>query len=107
MYSSENIFNVINRNRTYLPQELNRQATFVVKLNYVQFEKERLQQRQQQDLSPVECEYFDFITKRWTPCLWILEKPNVRLLKNKKKCKSFISLILFSYKFIVYQMKKL
>ena len=75
MYSLENISNVLNRNRTYLPQELNRQATFVVKLNYVQFEKERLQQ---QNSSSVECEYFDLITKRWISCLWILERSNVR-----------------------------
>ena len=40
MYSEENISNVLNRYRTYLPHELNRQATFVVKLNYIQFEKE-------------------------------------------------------------------
>jgi hypothetical protein len=84
MYSSENISNVLNRYRTYLPQELNRQATFVVKLNYVQFEKERLQ-RQQQDLSSIECEYFDLISKRWIPCLWIYEKRNVRFLLGRKK----------------------
>jgi len=84
MYSSENISNVLNRYRTYLPQELNRQATFVVKLNYVQFEKERLQQ-QQQDLSSIECEYFDLTSKRWTSCLWIFEKTYVRF-KNKMLC---------------------
>ena len=67
MYLSENISNVLNRYRTCLPQELNRQATFVVKLNYVQFEKERLQQQQQsqQELSSIECEYFDLTSKRW------------------------------------------
>ncbi|CAF4927930.1 unnamed protein product, partial [Rotaria magnacalcarata] len=77
MYSSENISNVLNRYRTYLPQELNRQATFVVKLNYVQFEKERLQQQPQHDLTSIECEYFDFVSKRWLPCLWIYEKTNL------------------------------
>jgi len=100
MYSSENISNVLNRYRTYLPQELNRQATFVVKLNYVQFEKERLQ-RQQQDLSSIECEYFDLISKRWIPCLWIYEKRNVRFLLGRKKN----TICLFSFKFIEYQMK--
>jgi hypothetical protein len=78
MFSSENISQVLSRYRTYLPHELNRQATFVVKLNYVQFEKERLQQQpHQQDLLSVECEYFDLISKRWVPCLWIFEKNNV------------------------------
>ncbi|CAF3403123.1 unnamed protein product [Rotaria sp. Silwood1] len=92
MYSTENISNVLNRYRTYLPSELNRQATFVVKLNYVQFEKERLQQQQQQqqDLSSVECEYFDLITKRWIPCLWIYEKQNLQIhrISNDKSMKS-------------------
>lgn len=81
MYSSETISNVLHRYRTYLPQELNRQATFVVKLNYVQFEKERLQQQQpQQSHEPpvIECEYFDFANKRWIPCMWFYEKRNVR-----------------------------
>ncbi|CAF3289073.1 unnamed protein product [Rotaria socialis] len=77
MYSSENISSVLNRYRTYLPQELNRQATFVVKLNYVQFEKERLQQQPQHDLTSIECEYFDLVSKRWIPCLWIYEKTNL------------------------------
>lgn len=81
MYSTENISNVLNRYRTCLPPELNRQATFVVKLNYVQFEKERLQQQVHQDLSSAECEYFDLMNKRWTPCLWIFEKTHVRFLK--------------------------
>ncbi|CAF0775359.1 unnamed protein product [Rotaria sordida] len=86
MYSTENISNALNRYRTYLPQELNRQATFVVKLNYVQFEKERLQQQSQHDLSSVECEYFDSISKRWIPCLWIYEKSNLQIhrISNEK-----------------------
>jgi hypothetical protein len=83
MYSTENIYNVLNRYRTCLPQELNRQATFVVKLNYIQFEKERLQ-NSQQDFSPVECEYFDLNNKRWTPCLWICEKTYVRFTNKIK-----------------------
>ena len=76
MYSNENISNVLHRYRTRLPVELNRQATFVVKLNYVQFEKERLQ-KHHQELSSVECEYFDVISKRWIACLWIYEKTMV------------------------------
>lgn len=76
MFSDENISNVLYRYRTCLPTELNRQATFVVKLNYVQFEKERLQ-KQHQELSSVECEYFDFISKRWISCCWIYEKTMV------------------------------
>jgi hypothetical protein len=85
MYLSENISNVLNRYRTCLPQELNRQATFVVKLNYIQFEKERLQQQQtQQELSSIECEYFDLTNKRWTSCLWVFEKTHVRFEKPKK-----------------------
>ncbi|UJR28095.1 hypothetical protein I4U23_009350 [Adineta vaga] len=95
MYSSENISNVLNRYRTYLPQELNRQATFVVKLNYVQFEKERLQQQQLQqhiqplDLSSIECEYFDFVSKRWIPCIWSYEKRNLQIhrISNEKTMK--------------------
>ncbi|CAF3835159.1 unnamed protein product, partial [Adineta steineri] len=92
MYSSENISNVLNRYRTYLPQELNRQATFVVKLNYVQFEKERLQQQsqqQQQDLLSIECEYFDLVSKRWISCLWIYEKRNLQIhrISNEKTMK--------------------
>jgi hypothetical protein len=105
MYLSENISNVLNRYRTCLPQELNRQATFVVKLNYVQFEKERLQQQPpHQELSSIECEYFDLATKRWTPCLWTFDKTHVRFEKNKTLfffCIEFF----FSYIFIEYQMK--
>ncbi len=81
MYSTENIYNVLNRYRTCLPPELNRQATFVVKLNYIQFEKERLQQSQQ-DFSQIECEYFDLNNKRWTPCLWSFEKTYVRFIEG-------------------------
>ncbi|CAF2396603.1 unnamed protein product [Rotaria sp. Silwood2] len=92
MYSAENISNALNRYRTYLPPELNRQATFVVKLNYVQFEKERLQQQQQQqqhDLSSIECEYFDLTSKRWIPCVWIYEKQNLQVhrISNEKSMK--------------------
>ena len=77
MFSEENISTVLHRYRTYLPAELNRQATFVVKLNYVQFEKERLQQNNQ-ELTNTECEYFDLTSKRWVPCLWIYEKSQVK-----------------------------
>ncbi|CAF1688565.1 unnamed protein product, partial [Adineta ricciae] len=89
MYSSENISNVLHRYRTYLPQELNRQATFVVKLNYVQFEKERLQQTLSNDLSATECEYFDSVSKRWIPCIWACEKRNLQIhrLPNEKSVK--------------------
>lgn len=83
MYSSENISTALHRYRTYLPTELNRQATFVVKLNYVQFEKERLQQ-QHSDLSSIECEYFDMNSKRWVSCLWVYEKTQVNCLKRTK-----------------------
>ncbi|CAF0962222.1 unnamed protein product [Adineta ricciae] len=89
MYSSENVSNVLHRYRTYLPQELNRQATFVVKLNYVQFEKERLQQTLSNDLSATECEYFDSVSKRWLPCIWACEKRNLQIhrLPNEKSAK--------------------
>ena len=81
MYASENISGVLHRYRTCLPTELNRQATFVVKLNYIQFEKERLQQQaQQQDLASHECDYFDVAGKRWISCVWICEKLTVRSL---------------------------
>jgi hypothetical protein len=81
MYLCENISEVLYRYRTYLSRELNRQATFVVKLNYVQFEKERLQQRQLAfNKQSVQCEYFDFSNQRWTPCVWIFEKAVVSLL---------------------------
>jgi hypothetical protein len=80
MYLCENISEVLYRYRTYLSRELNRQATFVVKLNYVQFEKERLQQRQLAfNKQSVQCEYFDFSNQRWTPCVWIFEKAVVSL----------------------------
>jgi len=80
MYSCENISEVLYRYRTYLSHELNRQATFVVKLNYIQFEKERLQQRQYVfNNQSVQCEYFDFSNQRWIPCVWIFEKAVVSL----------------------------
>jgi hypothetical protein len=80
MYSCENISDVLYRYRTYLSHELNRQATFVVKLNYIQFEKERLQQRQQTfNNQSIQCEYFHVLTERWTPCVWIFEKAVVSL----------------------------
>ncbi|CAF4590761.1 unnamed protein product, partial [Rotaria sp. Silwood2] len=75
MYSCENISEVLYRYRTYLSHELNLHATFVVKLNYIQFEKERLQQRQQVfNNQTVQCEYFDLLNERWTPCVWIFER---------------------------------
>jgi hypothetical protein len=103
MYSTENIYNVLNRYRTCLPQELNRQATFVVKLNYIQFEKERLQ-KSQLDFSPIECEYFDLNNKRWTPCLWVFEKTYVRFTKEEEE-KTSLEFLFFSYKFIEHPMK--
>ena len=75
MYSCENISEVLYRYRTYLSRELNRQATFVVKLNYVQFEKERLQQRTiVYNNQTVQCEYYDQTSQRWMPCRWIFER---------------------------------
>lgn len=103
MYTKENIYHVLNRYRTCLPQELNRQATFVVKLNYVQFEKERLQQSSQQDFSTIECEYFDLNNKRWTSCLWILEKTYV---SRRTSFRRIFFIISFSFKFSEYPMKK-
>lgn len=78
MFSDENISNVLYRYRMCLPPELNRQATFVVKLNYVEFEKERLQ-KQCHDFSSVECEYFDVNSKRWVLCLWLFDNSQVGL----------------------------
>ncbi|CAF1367503.1 unnamed protein product [Adineta steineri] len=75
MYACENISEVLYRYRTYLSHQLNRQATFVVKLNYIQFEKERLEQRSYMfNNQSVQCEYFDISNQRWTPCVWISEK---------------------------------
>ena len=75
MYSCENISEALYRYRTYLSHELNRQATFVVKLNYIQFEKERLEQRGiSYNNQSIQCEYFDLINQRWTPCIWIFER---------------------------------
>lgn len=84
MYSCENIAEVFYRYRTYLSHELNLQATFVVKLNYVQFEKERLEQRQQQPFNSqsVQCEYFDSLTQRWTQCIWVFERAVVSCFKR-------------------------
>ncbi|CAF3565081.1 unnamed protein product [Rotaria sordida] len=82
MYSCENISEVLYRYRTYLSHELNLQATFVVKLNYIQFEKERLQQRQQDfNNQLVQCEYFDSLNERWTPCLWIFERAVLKIYR--------------------------
>ena len=87
MYSCENISEVLYRYRTYLSHELNRQATFVVKLNYIQFEKERLEQRQQTFNSKlIQCEYFDFSNQRWSPCLWIFERAVVSFIQKKVNC---------------------
>jgi len=81
MYLCENISEVLYRYRTYLSHELNRQATFVVKLNYIQFEKERLQQ---QGIifnnQSVQCEVFDLFNQRWIPCVWIFERAVVSFL---------------------------
>lgn len=99
MFSAENISDVLHRYRTCLPSELNRQATFVVKLNYVQFEKERLQQ-QHHDLSSIECEYFDLTSKRWIACLWVYEKATVRDLFVKTKLVSQLFVLLCSFKCI-------
>jgi hypothetical protein len=75
MYLCENISEVLYRYRTYLSHELNRQATFVVKLNYIQFEKERLQQRGIIfNNQSIQCEYFDSLNERWIPCIWIFER---------------------------------
>lgn len=82
MFSDENMSNVLHRYRTCLPTELNRQATFVVKLNYVQFEKERLQ-KHHHELSSVECEFFDVVSKRWVSCLWIYEKTMVKNISSR------------------------
>ncbi|CAF1123407.1 unnamed protein product [Adineta ricciae] len=80
MYSCENISEVLYRYRTYLSHELNRQATFVVKLNYIQFEKERLAQRQSiVNNHSTQCEYFDITNQRWMPCLWIFEKATLEV----------------------------
>lgn len=84
MYSCENITDVLQRYRTYLSHELNFHATFVVKLNYIQFEKERLEQRQQVfNNQSVECEYFDLLYQRWMPCFWIFERAVVSLILVK------------------------
>lgn len=78
MYSCENIHEVLERYRSFLSHDLNRQATFVLKLNYLQFEKERLQQRStRQDFRSVQCELFDEINGRWTPCTWIFQRAMV------------------------------
>lgn len=79
MYFCESISEVLDRYGKFLSHELNLQATFVLKLNYVQFERERLFQRG----TPIEhrstrCEYFDAIHQRWTPCVWFFERANVR-----------------------------
>ncbi|CAM4954510.1 unnamed protein product [Rotaria socialis] len=82
MYSCENISEVFHRYRTYLSHELNRQATFVVKHNYVQFEKERLEQRQQTfNNQSVQCEYFDSSNQRWTSCIWIFERAVLKIYR--------------------------
>ncbi|CAF0890451.1 unnamed protein product [Rotaria sp. Silwood1] len=82
MYSCENIAEALYRYRTYLSHELNLQATFVVKLNYLQFEKERLQQRQQiSNNQSVQCEYFDSLNERWTPCVWIFERAVLKIYR--------------------------
>jgi hypothetical protein len=86
MYSCENISEVLYRYRTYLSHELNRQATFVVKLNYIQFEKERLQQRGIVfNNQSIQCEYFDVLNQKWIPCLWIFEKAVVSVDLNKRQ----------------------
>ena len=95
MFSAENISDVLHRYRTCLPSELNRQATFVVKLNYVQFEKERLQQ-QHPDLSSIECEYFDLTSKRWIACLWVYEKATVRFVCQDEGLLSSVRLFCFA-----------
>lgn len=87
MYLCENISEVLYRCRTYLSHELNRQATFVVKLNYIQFEKERLQQRGITfNNQSIQCEYFDSGTQRWIPCIWIFEKA---IVSEVQHCHSF------------------
>ena len=80
MYSCESISDVLHRYRTHLSRELNRQATFVMKLNYLQFEKERLQQQTIQLNN--QCEYFDLMTFKWTSCFCILEKAIVLFVFN-------------------------
>lgn len=80
MYSCENISEVLYRYRTHLSHELNRQATFVLKLNYVQFERERLQQRGIiYNNQTIQCEYFDHNSERWIPCRWFFERAVVRI----------------------------
>ncbi|UJR21346.1 hypothetical protein I4U23_024439 [Adineta vaga] len=80
MYSCENISEVLYRYRTYLSHELNRQATFVVKLNYIQFEKERLEKRPSIfNNNSIQCEYFDISNQRWIPCLWVFEKAMLQI----------------------------
>jgi hypothetical protein len=86
MYSCENISEVLYRYRTYLSHELNRQATFVVKLNYIQFEKERLEQRGiSYNNQSIQCEYYDLINQRWIPCIWLFERAVVSDPKKRKK----------------------
>ena len=78
MYCCESISEVLDRYGKYLSHELNLQATFVLKLNYVQFERERLQQRGTNfEHQSVQCEYFDLIHQRWMPCFWRFERANV------------------------------
>ena len=75
MYCCETITEVLDRFGRSLSPELNRQATFVVKLNYLQLEKERLQQRQvRMALESVQCEYFELASKSWVPCYWLFER---------------------------------
>ena len=78
MFSCENIHEVLDRYRLHLNHELNFQATFVLKLNYLEFEKERLQQRQtRQNHSFVSCEMFDETSRRWISCCWVFQRAKV------------------------------
>ncbi|CAF1249269.1 unnamed protein product, partial [Didymodactylos carnosus] len=81
MYCNETLSSVLERYRKYLPSELNRQATFIIKLNYVQFEKERLASQQQQLEPFVQCDYYDFPSKKWVLCTLTYEKAVVHVYK--------------------------
>ena len=87
MYSCESISEVLDRYGKYLSRELNRQATFVVKLNYLQFEKERLEQRASlPEHQSVQCEYYDENNQRWTTCVWLFERAMVSInVENKEQ----------------------
>jgi hypothetical protein len=76
MYSCESIAEVLVRFNRYLSHELNRQAAFIVKLNYLEFEKQQL--AKEIDLQRVQCEYYDHVNQRWRPCAWRFQRAVVR-----------------------------